>query len=243
MKNKMNPVDSGSVVDRVIIQIKEAIIKGRFMPGEKLPSEYALMDELHVSRNSLREAIKVLRVMDILEVRRGDGTYVNTEFKADSTADFIQYSLLSLDSDVNEIAEVRVLIEEDVLILATRNHTEEDVALLEYRLEEMELYYNHKDVNKLAEADYRFHLALIDCCRNRFMTRIAKGLYQMLQKSIEATTRSELQDNFISEHREMLRCVIERDESAVRNAVATSLYPWRKYVKLHQKDDQTSTDL
>src|SRR5436190_23491370 len=67
-----------AVTDEAIEQIKEMIVSGRLRPGQRLPKEADLAAQLGLSRNSLREAVKALSLMRVLDVRQGDGTYVTS---------------------------------------------------------------------------------------------------------------------------------------------------------------------
>ena len=72
--NALSPIDNSSIVDKIIDRIVKAISTGQFKVGEKLPSEFELMEELNVGRNSLREAMKILSALGVVAIRRGDGT-------------------------------------------------------------------------------------------------------------------------------------------------------------------------
>ena len=87
-------VQKKTVVDSVMDSIIADIISGKFPPGSKLPNEYDLISRLNVSRNSLREAIKIMSAMGIVEIRHGDGTYVCTQV-APTVLDSVVYSMIS----------------------------------------------------------------------------------------------------------------------------------------------------
>ena len=100
-----------ALTDEAIGKIKEMIISGRVRPGEKLPREADLAAELGLSRNSLREAVKALTLVNVLDVRQGDGTY------ATSLAPSLLLEALSFivdfhrDDTVLEFLEVRRILE------------------------------------------------------------------------------------------------------------------------------------
>lgn len=71
-KRKLKPIGQKTIVDQIINTIIDSIIKGNYKAGTKLPSEYELIEEMQVSRNSLREAMKILSTMGIVEIKRGD---------------------------------------------------------------------------------------------------------------------------------------------------------------------------
>jgi GntR family transcriptional repressor for pyruvate dehydrogenase complex len=97
--------------DRAIAQLRSMIADGRFAPGQRLPPEKELGDVLGVSRNSLREAVTALQVMGILDVRRGDGTFV-TALGAEALAEALGFVLdLHQGRSILEIFEIRRLLE------------------------------------------------------------------------------------------------------------------------------------
>src|SRR5659263_89975 len=120
MNNKfgaIKPIDGESVVQKVINRITYAINEGHFKVGDKIPSEFELMEELHVSRNSLREAMKILSALGIVEIKRGDGTYICSQIKP-SMFDSLIYDLILVCSTSEEIVELRQTLDEAVLRLA-----------------------------------------------------------------------------------------------------------------------------
>ena len=111
-----------ALTDEAIDKIKEMITSGRLRPGEKLPREADLAAELGLSRNSLREAVKALSMINVLDVRQGDGTY------ATSLAPSLLLEALSFivdfhrDDTVLEFLEVRRILEPAATGLAARPH-------------------------------------------------------------------------------------------------------------------------
>ena len=87
-------INKKSVVDLIMDQLLSDITSGVYPPGTKLPNEYELIRQMQVSRNSLREAIKILTAMGIVEIRRGDGTYVCSQVNP-SVFDNVVYSMVS----------------------------------------------------------------------------------------------------------------------------------------------------
>lgn len=223
---RMNLVEHGSVVDQIIEQIRQAIANGRFKMGDKLPSEFELMEELGVGRNSLREAMRVLGTMGVVEVRRGDGTYFCTEIKP-NVMDFVVYSMLLEKSNASEVVELRQTLDEDVLVLAMQHCTAEDIAQLEDYIAQMRDFFASGEIARAAKADYAFHIFLAHCARNRFLEHIVVGVYALFEQSIEQNIRSEalfaLADRH---HQEIVDCLKAKDKAAISHVVKRSLSSW-----------------
>ncbi len=115
-----------ALTDEAIDKIKQMIVSGRVRPGEKLPREADLAAELGLSRNSLREAVKALSLINVLDVRQGDGTY------ATSLAPSLLLEALSFivdfhrDDTVLEFLEIRRILEPAATALAAVRMPDQD---------------------------------------------------------------------------------------------------------------------
>jgi GntR family transcriptional repressor for pyruvate dehydrogenase complex len=143
-----------ALTDEAIGKIKEMIISGRVRPGEKLPREADLAAELGLSRNSLREAVKALTLVNVLDVRQGDGTY------ATSLAPSLLLEALSFivdfhrDDTVLDFLEVRRILEPAATALASQRMSEEERTELGKVLESVT---SDTTVEELVVADLEFH--------------------------------------------------------------------------------------
>jgi len=228
---QMIPIESDTVVERVIAQITNMISLGRFKMGQKLPSEFELMDELHVSRNSLREAMKILSALGIVEIKRGDGTYICQRVKP-SMFDSVIYSLIMESSTEEEIIELRQTLDEAVLSHAIRKCTQNDIDHLQEMIEQMRAFFAEGSISRAAKLDYQFHMYLTQCSRNSFLSRIVTGVYRLFEGSIEKNIRTEELFAMADEHhQEIVDCLIARDESQIRRVVTNSLSSWRQNVR------------
>ena len=175
LSNSLKPVGGESVVDKTIRRIIEAISDGRYETGQKLPNEYELISELQISRNSLREAMRVLSTLGIVEIRRGDGTYVCDQINP-SVFDSIIYGLVFDTSSSTELAELRQALDVTMIKLAMKKATDEDIAELQRSIDNMEILFKSGDTVAASKEDYNFHMTVIDICRNKLFSRIVKGV-------------------------------------------------------------------
>jgi DNA-binding FadR family transcriptional regulator len=143
-----------AVTDEAISKIKEMIVSGRLRPGEKLPREADLAADLGLSRSSLREAVKALALMNVLDVRQGDGTYTT------SLAPTLLLETLSFivdfhhDDTVLDFLEVRRILEPSATALAAQRMSEADRIGLGAVLESVDA---DTSVEDLVAADLEFH--------------------------------------------------------------------------------------
>lgn len=233
---KLKPIGPETVVNKVIDRITSAISTGRFKVGEKLPSEYELIEELQVSRNSLREAMKILSAMGVVDIRRGDGTYICSQINP-NLFDSIIYSLILESSTDEEIIELRQTLDEAILKLAMKKSTPEEVRRLQEHIGGMRYYFNSGEISKAAKLDYQFHIDLAEMCKNQFLARIVKGVYQLFEQSIEKNIRTEEQFAKADEyHQNMVDCLKDKDVSRIEDVVERSLSSWKENIKKSKQD-------
>jgi len=116
-----------ALTDEAIVRIKEMIVSGQLRPGDKLPREADLAETLGLSRNSLREAVKALSLMNVLDVRQGDGTYV-TSLDPNLLLDALTFVVdFHRDDSVLEFLRVRRILEPAAAAMAAQSVTAEQV--------------------------------------------------------------------------------------------------------------------
>jgi GntR family transcriptional repressor for pyruvate dehydrogenase complex len=227
-KQGFEPINKGTVVEQIIRSITDSIIKGKYTAGMKLPNEYELINEFQVSRNSLREAIKILSACGILEIRRGDGTYVCSRMNP-SIFDTVVYSMLyDLKVDSN-LLELRQIIDETTVHVAMEKITPEELEQLHHNIDDMVDAINENDIRKAQQCDLDFHMALIDSCKNVFFIRIVKGVYNIFERSIIENVSEEKEYSKAPKyHLAILKCIEEKKEQDIGKVVRNSLISWYK---------------
>ncbi len=231
----LKPIANKSVVDQIIDRVTKAIASGKYTAGKKLPSEFELMDELQVSRNSLREAFKILSSMGVLEIKRGDGTYVCSQINP-STFDTLVYGMIFDMSSSDELFELRQVLDEAMIKLASKKRTAEDISLLKTNIEKMQKAIEENDTKLAANLDYEFHMTILEVAGNVFLSRIAKGIYNLYFASIETILSEEERfSNAVKYHKGLLEVVKNGDVLHAEDAVVQSLSTWKNLLK--QKDD------
>lgn len=225
------PVGSQSVVDMTIASIIDAISDGTYKTGQKLPNEYELISELQISRNSLREAMRVLSTVGVVEIRRGDGTYVCDQLNP-SIIDNMIYGLVFDASTTGELVELRQSLDEIMVKLAIEKADHEDISELEASIEDMAVKFRDGDLEGAAQADYDFHIKLVESAKNIFLSRITKGVYQLFRHSIfESINTEEEFANAVDNHTQLLDLIRTRDKEKVSNVVAVTLESWQRHVR------------
>jgi GntR family transcriptional regulator, transcriptional repressor for pyruvate dehydrogenase complex len=163
-----------ALTDEAIHQIRNLIRSGALPPGSRLPPENELAAQLGLSRNSMREAVKALEMVRVLDVRRGDGTYV-TSLEPRLLLEGLGLAVdLLQDESVLSVVEVRRLLEPAATGLAAQRITDEGLARLEERLREMD--EAGTDAERQVAADAAFHLEVFAATGNQTLLSVLDGL-------------------------------------------------------------------
>lgn len=226
---KLRPIGKETVVNQIINEIVDSIIKGRYQAGMKLPNEFELIEQMQVSRNSLREAMKILSAMGIVEIKRGDGTYVCSQMNP-SMFDKVVYSMIYGSSTSLELLELRQVLDEATVQLAIEKANEGEIRELQENIGYMHQAIQEQDVEKMKQYDMEFHMLLIDSCKNVFFIRIMKGVYTIFENSIWANVSEEkMYSRAADYHQQILNCIKEKNYQGVRKAVRDSLETWKNH--------------
>ena len=149
------------------------IVAGELKPGDRLPPEKELSEALGLSRSSLREAVKALEIIHVLDVRRGDGTYV-TSLKADVLVGALSFVAdIHHDSSVLELFAVRRILEPAAAAMAAGRATPADIKHLRALLGEVA---ETTSVDDLVAHDLVFHRAISELSGNAYLTGLLDSL-------------------------------------------------------------------
>ncbi|MEU2082222.1 FadR/GntR family transcriptional regulator [Streptomyces albus] len=207
----MRAVGRRSSVEGAIASLNEALAQGEWQPGDKLPGEHRMAEELGVSRTVVREAIRALVHLGTLETRHGSGTYVV------STADPAPLLRRLGMADVREIFEMQLGFDVHAARLAAERRTEDDLA----RLRKLLHARNHATEAVLfAGADADFHLAVVEAAGNEVLLECYRFFVGRLRDSLEALRRQDVVVESGSKPHEDLVEALERGDAAAAAAAA-----------------------
>ncbi|WP_177733406.1 MULTISPECIES: FadR/GntR family transcriptional regulator [Flavobacterium] len=165
---------------KIVNQIKEDIAGGKYKPGEKIPAEPELMQQYGVGRSTIREAIKTLAISGILKVQQGSGTTVNSDYRELNMEQRLQHA------DFDEINAVRRLLEEEIIKLASVNHTKEQLEAIEKCLERRKAAILAENPQECADADIDFHMAIAFASGNKVLAELYYGFTVVLRNFFNA---------------------------------------------------------
>ncbi|WP_309062799.1 FadR/GntR family transcriptional regulator [Streptomyces sp.] len=204
-----------AVTDEAIQKIKGMIVSGALRPGDRLPRESELAAELGLSRNSLREAVRALSLIRILDVRQGDGTYV-TSLDPQLLLEALSFVVdFHRDDTVLEFLAVRRILEPAATALAATRIAEERLDALAKQLDDLG---DEPSVEELVAADLDFHRAIVRSAGNSVLCSLLDGLSGPTTRA--RVWRGLTQDavgRTLREHRAILAALRARDAEAARS--------------------------
>lgn len=179
---QIEPIKSTRIYQEIVRQVKAMIAEGRLKSGDRLPPERDLAEKFVVSRTSVREALRALESMGLVEIRAGEGAFVR-QVSVDALIEPLALALLSEREAIVELFEARRLVEPPLAALAAQRATPDEVQDMERILEAQ-----GKEVaagRTGLEQDAAFHAAIGAAAHNRAITRIANAIMDLLRQSRE----------------------------------------------------------
>src|SRR5262245_44847703 len=173
----VEPIDRSGITELVVQRIKELLGRGDLKAGSRLPPERELADMLHISRPSLRTALKALSVMGIIHAKPGAGTYIAKSLPEVFTEPMHFMTLIN-NTSVEELFEARLIIEAGLAELAAERASDADVAALIEEVEEMKATTG--DPEEFLKHDVRFHQAMARAANNKLMSGVMDTVAQLL---------------------------------------------------------------
>ena len=203
--SEMSPLIKRSLVDQALDQLRLRITEGVWTVGQRLPTEPELSAELGISRNTVREAMRVLAFSGLIEIRQGDGSYLRAVIDPLDTLRAL--SRCSLE----QARETRHILEVEAIGLAALRRTDEDLIELRKALSVSGDHY-HGDLDSYIACDLVFHRRLVDAAHNPTLSE----LYRYFSSVVGAQLRQTLsitprRQEVFDLHVDLLDAVEQRD--------------------------------
>lgn len=221
MKN-LKPVSRVTLGEQVAAQLAEQISKGQWLPGERLPSESDLCAALGIGRSTLREALKSLAFVGLVQMRPGEGTYV-----VDGTRPLIDRvnarGLLKTEKDLDDLGETRLILETELAALAAERMDAADFESLDQILAQMERSLRNGG-HDYAELDVEFHLAVAKGSKNRLLHQLLAPIRETLQEFIAKSQELPgIKQSAHNHHAKIVAALKQRDPDKARKAMRAHL--------------------
>lgn len=199
----------------------EIVVEGRLSPGQKLPGEVELARTLGVSRTTLREAIHSLASQQVLEVRRGKGTFVSPQ-----VAHINDYGFSRLDQvrgELRDLFELRQIFEPSAARLACRRASQEELAEILARGADVDRCIQNDEDR--TQADRAFHAAIVRATHNSFMMRLLPMINQAVATAVETGRhKDQLAEDTRRDHALLMDFFQKRDAEGAAHAMAIHMH-------------------
>jgi GntR family transcriptional repressor for pyruvate dehydrogenase complex len=206
-----------AIYEKVIAQIKALLREGQYNPGDKLPSERELSERLGVNRNAVREAIRALTLLGVIQTRPQSGSHLSTQVEGMLRLPF-EFLMLMLRPSYQEIQELRGLIEVYAAGRAAERRTDADIRNIEAALEE--LYATNHLINHGGGPNRRFHRAIAAATHNRLLEYLLFCLLEARSSYIRSLSPTGTGRREQNHHHERLLDAIRRgDSTAAKEAM------------------------
>lgn len=223
-------IKSESVVQQIIDAFTEEITSGELKPGDKVPTESELAEKFGVGRNSVREAVKILVYMGVLEIRRAEGTYVCDGFQESMIDPMVFGIILDNSQDGKNLMELREVMEAGVIQLAMNNADEDEFKDLSRKLNllKTEIDFGSDNIENIFEADNEFHSQISKMGHNPLVTKLEDVVrvltysmrYQTVKKMIETGRGDELYEA----HAELMSILKAKNTKGLNEAVRKTYF-------------------
>ncbi|PNG36124.1 FadR/GntR family transcriptional regulator [Pseudomonas sp. BNK-6] len=179
--SETSPLIKKSLVDQALEQLRKRINSGVWRVGQRLPTEPELAQELGISRNTVREAMRVLAFSGLIEIRQGDGSYLR------AVADPLDMLQALSQCSLEQARETRQILEVEAVGLAALRRTDEDLRALSEALQASGGHF-HGDLESYIACDLVFHQGLVDAAHNPTLSQ----LYRYFSSVVGAQLRQTL---------------------------------------------------
>jgi len=207
-----------AVTDEAILRIRDMIVSGELVPGQRLPPEKELSERLGLSRNSLREAVKGLELIKVLDVRQGDGTYV-TSLEPHLLLEAMSFVVdLHQDQSIVEIFEVRCVLEPYAAWRAAKVITDDQVSELRAMISSVD---EGTSVSDLVAHDLEFHRLIGQISGNAYLASLLDGLSSSTVRARvwRGITEERSIARTLEEHKAIVDALANRDAEVTKSWV------------------------
>lgn len=206
-----------AVTDEAILKIKGMIVSGDLSPGDRLPPEKELSEALGLSRSSLREAVKALEVIRVLDVRRGDGTYV-TSLEPKLLLEAMSFVVdLHGDQSILEIFAVRRILEPAATAMAAGKLGDDEITGLKKMISDVD---ESTSVEGLVDHDLAFHRRIVAAAGNSYLSSLIDSLSSdtVRARIWRGLTQENAVDRTLHEHAGIVEA-LERGDAELAHAL------------------------
>lgn len=202
-----------SVPEEIVKEILQMIQRGDLKPGDQLPTERELMEQLGVSRSSIREALRALSVMNVINIRQGHGTYVSS-LDPELLVEHLEFVVSLEDATLLHLFEVRKMIEVYCAELAAKRIKPDEIIHLQKKL----------DLNSVRDIDTELHREIAELTKNPILIRIYASIDRLSLMSRNRTgSLPGVREQATIDHTRIVKAIIAHDPEEAKLAMMQHL--------------------
>lgn len=226
IKTRIRPNGRQSLTREVVDAIAKTIVNGIWKPGDVIPTEKELAERFEVGRSTIREAVQSLVIMGVLEIRRGEGTYVR-EPTASLLAGAFLWGLFLGPRTVRDFTAFRICVEVECAGQAARHRTQEQVDSLYNSLEQIKIHQGNKSL--VMEHDNQLHVTIAEAAGNPVFTKVVEtlqsvvGLWFPVTSPSDDTSMRGTPEKTHNEHLAVIDAIRDQDEELARGMMRRHL--------------------
>ncbi len=207
-------------------KLKKMIIdEQKYVVGDKLPNENELSSIMGVSRTTLREAIRILVSENILEVRRGNGTFVASPLDH-SAGTQIEVNIKDMQITLRDLYETRLIFEPEAAALACKRATDEEIEhILSLGEEVQKLIVESPTSEERIASECAFHGAIVDACHNEFLSQFMPIISETIEQTFALKVNLDvIAEDAYKDHKMIMTFLKRRDAQGLKSAVTIHLH-------------------
>ena len=221
---------NNNAVQQIIDTFTEQLLLGKLRPGDQIPTEVELAESFGVARNTVREAIKILVAMGVLEIRRPVGTFVCSGFTEPMINPLLYGVILGRGDSYDELMDLREIMETGTMLTVIRNAADEEIETLQEPLAALRDACRKKktSVDDVFQKDNAFHEAVMDLSHNQVVSQIARTVrtmtYDMRYESVKLMLSEGRAEELYQAHETLYRVLRERDIAGVYGEIRSTYF-------------------
>ena len=227
---RLEKIDTAQIKNQVYEKCKAMIINSVWAPGDKLPSEGQLCEQLGVSRVSVRSALQSLAAQGFIEIRRGEGSFVKHSSLSDQLDLLLPIFALG-EKDILDVLKYRIITEPSLMAYVVENATEADIAKLEEILDNMKK--STSDMRRHAQLDEQFHFLLTEIVANGVISKVYRVLFEIFNSAWNEVCGILGPDAGILYHSRILEALKARDKETAERVMREHVLSTYRRIKDH----------
>jgi GntR family transcriptional repressor for pyruvate dehydrogenase complex len=231
--------DKEDVTQLLILRFQQLLSEGVLTPGAKLPSERELAANFGVARSSLRPALKVLEIMGVITQKVGDGSYLNQDASS-VLAVPMEFLFLLDDTSLQELTEMRLMMEPALAAKAAERANSEHITLLRQSIVDLE--HSKRDRVRLVASDLLFHRVIFQASGNRLAERLFQTIHRAMLNMIMVTSQLVELGHTLQFHQPILAAIEQRNPALASRLMTDHLVDARDLL-LDARQQETSRQL